>query len=173
MHKVICEAGQGRGNFCVSSRPTCELLRLWGPALRQKNAKFCLTLSLEVVAPQYPTSQLSHKGASLLDPSTTLNDEIIIFKWWEEQRNNMKNQLSRLESKVEENPRYLEKILNWLSKEGIIFNSTYVGMKQDWLWKATDVVKVLDERLMRNDAVQMDEVKLPKSAQNYMRNLMA
>ncbi|KAK8498346.1 hypothetical protein V6N12_074936 [Hibiscus sabdariffa] len=46
-------------------------------------------------------------------------------------------------------------------------------MKEDWLGKATDVVKVLDERLMRNDAVEMNEVKLPKAGQNYVRNLIA
>ncbi|KAK9020971.1 hypothetical protein V6N11_010982 [Hibiscus sabdariffa] len=47
---------------------------------------------------------------------------------WEEQRNNIDNQLCRLESIFEENPRNLKKIQNLLSKEGIIFNSGDCGV---------------------------------------------
>ncbi|KAK8554168.1 hypothetical protein V6N12_031140 [Hibiscus sabdariffa] len=49
------------------------------------------------------------------------------FKQWKDQRNNIENQLSRLKSIFEENPRYLKKIQNLLSEEGIIFNSRDCG----------------------------------------------
>ncbi|KAK9047439.1 hypothetical protein V6N11_053283 [Hibiscus sabdariffa] len=49
-------------------------------------------------------------------------------KRWEEQKNNIETQLSRLESIFEETPRYLKKIQNLLSKEGIIFNTGDCGV---------------------------------------------
>ncbi|KAK9019131.1 hypothetical protein V6N11_034170 [Hibiscus sabdariffa] len=58
---------------------------------------------------------------------------------WEEQRNNIDNQLSRLESIFEENPWYLKKIQNLLSKEGIIFNSGDCGVLSKSLMMAREV----------------------------------
>ncbi|KAK8575288.1 hypothetical protein V6N12_062963 [Hibiscus sabdariffa] len=49
------------------------------------------------------------------------------LKCWEEQRNNIETQLSRLESTFEQNPRYLVKIRDLLSKNGIILNSQDYG----------------------------------------------
>ncbi|KAK9043065.1 hypothetical protein V6N11_071416 [Hibiscus sabdariffa] len=47
---------------------------------------------------------------------------------WEEHKNNIETQLSRLESMFEENPRYLEKIRNLFSTNGIIFYSRDFGI---------------------------------------------
>ncbi|KAK9025246.1 hypothetical protein V6N11_065141 [Hibiscus sabdariffa] len=51
----------------------------------------------------------------------------IDFKRWEDQMNNIENQLSILESIFEENPRYLLKIQNLLLKNGIILKSGDCG----------------------------------------------